>query len=60
MILYGGELFDTKEQDRLISGLDERINRTLTEKSLMPETLISAAEKLRSDILKGEIGRAHV
>lgn len=54
MILFGGELFDTKEQDRLISELDERINRTLAEKSLMPETMISAAEKLRADILKGE------
>lgn len=54
MILYGGRLYDTKEQDRLIDGLDERINRTLSEKTLDPEKVISAAEKLRSDIAAGE------
>ncbi len=54
MILYGGEIFDAREQDRLIAALDERICRTLSEKTLSPETVISAAEKLRADIVRGE------
>lgn len=54
MILYGGELFDAKEQDRLITELDERICKTLAEKTLPPETVINAAEKLRADIMRGE------
>ena len=54
MILYAGELFYAKEQDRLISELDGRISETLAEKSLPPEIVISAAEKLRADILGGE------
>ena len=54
MILYGGTLFETKEQDRLITELDERICRTLSEKTLSPEIIISAAEKLRADIIRGD------
>ena len=54
MILYGGEVFETKEQDRLISELDERINRTLLQKKLSPKTVINAAEKLRQVIIDGE------
>ena len=54
MILYAGEIFDAKEQDRLISKLDERIIKTLSEKTLSPEIVISAAEKLRADIISGE------
>ena len=54
MILYSGEIFDTKEQDRLISELEGRISKTLAEKTLSPETMVSAAEKLRADIIKGE------
>ena len=53
MILYGGEIFDAREQDRLIAALDERICRTHSEKTLSPETVISAAEKLRADIKSG-------
>lgn len=54
MILYGGEVFETKEQDRIISELDERINRTLLQKKLSPKTVINAAEKLRQVIIDGE------
>ncbi|MGN0596913.1 MAG: acyl-CoA reductase [Ruminiclostridium sp.] len=54
MILYGGEIFDTKEQERLIAELDGRICRTLAEKALPPEIMISAAEKLRADVMRGE------
>ncbi len=54
MILYGGEVFETKEQDGLISELDERINRTLLQKKLSPKTVINAAEKLRQVIIDGE------
>lgn len=54
MILYGGRLYDTKEQDRLIDGLDERINRTLSEKRLTrkrssPQPKSSAATSRRGN-----------
>lgn len=54
MILYGGEIFKTDEQDRLIAELDRRICRTLSEKTLLPETVISALGKLGADIMRGE------
>lgn len=58
MILYAGNIYDTKEQDGLISALDERLSKTIAEKTLSPETVISAAEKLREDILRGDFDEA--
>ena len=54
MIIAKGKLYDTKEQDRILSYLEDEINETLAEKSLSPETVINAVDKLCDKVKKGE------
>lgn len=54
MILYKGKVFDSKEQDSLLSSLGNDIIYTISSKKICAEDVISAAEKLRDRILSGE------
>lgn len=53
MILAGGKLYDTEDQDKILSGLEEEINKTREEKALSAETVIHAAEKLCARVKEG-------
>lgn len=46
MILAGGRLYDTAEQDAVLSRLEADINRTRQTKTLTAETVITAVERL--------------
>lgn len=50
MILYKGNLFDSAEQDRILSEMEPYINHTLTKKSLSAETVIAAIDALGREI----------
>lgn len=54
MILYKGKVFESKEQDSLLSSLENDIINTISGKSICAEDVISAADKLRKKILSGE------
>lgn len=54
MILYKGNLFDSAEQDRILSEMEPYINHTLTEKSLSAETVIAAIDALGKEIAAGK------
>ena len=53
MILAEGRLYDTAEQDRILSRLEADINRTRQTKSLAAETVMAAVERLGSVWLPG-------
>lgn len=53
MILYGGKIYESSEQDRLLDELAERIPGILAQKSLCADTVIRAAESLARDISAG-------
>ncbi len=46
MILAGGKLYDSAEQNRILNGLEKRINRTMADKKLLAETVIEAFDRL--------------
>ncbi len=54
MILYKGNLFDSAEQDRILSEMEPYINHTLTKKSLSAETVIAAIDALGREIAAGK------
>ncbi|MGN0649887.1 MAG: acyl-CoA reductase [Oscillospiraceae bacterium] len=53
MILYGGKIYESSEQDRLLNALEQRIPIILAQESLCPDTVIRAAESLARDIDNG-------
>lgn len=53
MILYRGRLFDSTEQDRILAEMEPHINRTLSEKTLPAEKVITAIDKLGKEIAAG-------
>jgi len=53
MIIYGGETYDSSEQNRLLDELGRKIPATLQNSTLSPETVIDAVDKLRLDTLAG-------
>ena len=53
MILFDGKTYESSEQDRLLSELQEKIPVILSRKQLSPEVVIEAVECLRIDLLKG-------
>lgn len=58
MILAKGKLFESSEQERILSGLEQEINRTRSEKSLDVETVIRAAEALVARVRAGDFDAA--
>lgn len=54
MILAGGRLYDTAEQDAVLSRLEADINRTRQTKTLTAETVITAVERLGRRLAAGD------
>lgn len=57
MILAGGQVYDTAEQDRLLDSLEGEITAVLSGKPLCREQVISALDKMSSRLLAGEYSR---
>lgn len=53
MILAGGKIFPSSEQNKILDGLEEKINRTLEHEKLDMETVIAAADRLGKMISEG-------
>ena len=53
MILFDGKKYESSEQDRLLTELEEKIPKILSQKQLSPEVVIDAVDQLRVDLLKG-------
>ena len=53
MILAKGKLYDSSEQGRILSGMEEEINHTLAEKTLSADTVITAIDALGKKIADG-------
>ena len=54
MILYRGEIHDTKEQNKLLDGLEETITQVLQRPAPNAETVIAACDGLARRVLSGE------
>ena len=54
MILYRGEIHDTKEQNKLLDGLEETITQVLQRPAPTAETVITACDGLARRVLSGE------
>ena len=54
MILYRGEIHDTKEQNKLLNGLEEIITQVLQRPAPTAETVIAACDGLARRVLSGE------
>ena len=54
MILYDGKTYESSEQDRLLTDLENRIPEILGKKQLSPEVVIEAVECLKNDLLAGK------
>ncbi|MDE5742356.1 MAG: acyl-CoA reductase [Oscillospiraceae bacterium] len=54
MILAGGELFGSSEQNKILNTIEERINRTLSSERLDREKVVAAADRLGKMIADGE------
>lgn len=54
MILAKGRLYDSKEQEALLSGLETEIDATLAEKSLPMEVVIDAIDSLSKKLENGD------
>ena len=54
MILYRGEIHDTKEQNKLLDGLEEIITQVLQRPAPTAETVIAACDGLARRVLSGE------
>lgn len=53
MIIANGKIYPSNEQDKILGEAEAHINKTLAEKSLSPETVISAIDKLGREIERG-------
>lgn len=58
MILAGGKIYDSKEQNRILRCLENRINRTLEEKELSVKAVIAAFDRLSRELLKNKVSPA--
>ena len=54
MILFDGKIYESSEQDRLLTELEKKIPEILAKKQLSPEVVIEAVACLREDLLKGK------
>lgn len=54
MILYGGTIYDSSEQDNLLDVIEPYINRTLAQKTLPVEKVIAAIDCLGKEIAEGK------
>ena len=54
MILAGGEIFQSSEQNKILGALEEKINRTLSSETLDREAVIAAADMLGKMIENGD------
>ncbi|MDE6132819.1 MAG: acyl-CoA reductase [Oscillospiraceae bacterium] len=54
MILAGGELFGSSEQNKILNTIEERINHTLSSERLDREKVVAAADRLGKMIADGE------
>ena len=54
MILANGKLYDTARQDAILSGLETCFNRTLAERSLSPDMVICAIDRLGQRLDQGD------
>ena len=54
MILFDGKVYESSEQGRLLSELREKIPYVLQNKTLDPEIVIDAVDRLRQDTLDGK------
>ena len=54
MILFDGKTYESSEQDRLLTELENKIPEILSKQQLSPEVVIDAVEQLRTDLLKGK------
>lgn len=57
MILYGGDLYDSREQDRLLDDMETYINYTLSKKTLASEKVIAAIDRLGKEIAGGKFDK---
>ena len=53
MILFDGKTYESSEQERLLKELEEKIPVILATKTLDPEVVIDAVDKLRIDTVAG-------
>lgn len=53
MIIANGKIYPSTEQDNILNKAEAHINKTLAEKSLSAETVISAIDKLGREIERG-------
>ena len=54
MILFDGKTYESSEQDRLLTELENKIPEILAKMQLSPEVVIEAVECLRNDLLAGK------
>lgn len=54
MILANGKIYDSAIQEKILRGLERKINAVRAGGRLLPETVIAAVEVLRDKILAGE------
>ena len=54
MILFDGKVYESSEQGRLLAELREKIPYVLQNKTLDPEIVIDAVDRLRKDTLEGK------
>ncbi|MBR5040217.1 MAG: acyl-CoA reductase [Clostridiales bacterium] len=54
MILFDGKVYESSEQGRLLAELREKIPYVLQNKTLDPEIVIDAVDRLRQDTLEGK------
>lgn len=53
MIFAHGKIYPSEEQDRILAEAEERICRTLAEKELLPQVVVSAIDRLGREIAQG-------
>ena len=53
MIIANGKIYHSTEQDKILDKAEAHINKTLSEKTLSSETVISAIDKLGREIERG-------
>ncbi|MBQ2264991.1 MAG: hypothetical protein II341_06230 [Oscillospiraceae bacterium] len=54
MILANGMIYDSGEQNRILSTLEHRINETILHQPLSTETVIAAFDELSSRLKRGD------
>ncbi len=54
MILYAGKIYESSLQDALLDRLSDDLDRVLSMKTLLPQTVISAVSKLGEEIASGK------